>query len=1731
MDDLEAAFHQEMLTTYEESVKAGYRPMRFRQMVNESGGLAVAHRLLAKDAVSDGFTDLWQRNRLDLSVEAISLKPVYASLFSDEERARARQRLEDVNYVPPWDEQNSLDEAPTKPDRDSRFTWKEGDITIISRVGAERSDQGSTQTEQTDKKIWLFQANPKYYDLATELKKMHIDDDDSWSVTRYREQMHTGDVVILWQSGAQRGIYGFAELTSEPYKRDWQPDDKQIAEQPYQGEAWWVNLRLTKILAKPVLATELKQHPLLQNLFVLRSPSGTNFAVTAEEWNALNEFPGLVKQAVSDTTGIAIDAEALARLIDRFTQRYGTFESEQYLRDERTYKIQLAEHTLMLLARENLDSLIESGAFEEAKTQIKRAYQRSENNLLNQWDRLPLEDAPAEDLARRLYGLLYGDEPFAERFAAWAELLNRKNPNCWPATTYFLMLANPKTDLFVKPTPFTNLLRTLAPSLVWQPRPSAAYYAQLRELGAQLLSQLKPLGARDLIDVQSFIWIVQESASGDKGRPEDDLNDEEESENPPTVDLPLEEWLAQLESRNPFVQKLILSYPDWLQTTFAGRVVLRPAPKQRFDLIVDGRRIQRGRFNQVDGLYVWLRELSVADTQWLRERASSPDSVRSRARNGIPGIRFVLYNDSDYQLLQEITTRLVVQQQAQWPPAVVDGQAFVLVHKGNPEGQTHGTSYTFSNYVGGEHKRLATALETLTANDLSEPIYILLYRPEPFFAFTAWALVKDFKREEGPRTNEIIWTLTLAQHEFPIPVGARELIDQITWLNQGLVAFRGYSIRQIAPTDFRLIMNAARQAAETTPIMTFTDAAFTVLHQAGDGPLHLNDILTRAEQQGLLQSSGQTPLLSLSSAMLRDERFQNQGRNMWQLVALSKESTGEDDPVIVPVIHASPDAAFWRIHFPREHWDEARKNGIIGIGWTADSQNQSVKRFKRIKTGDRIVAYIQGGVIGGIGTVTQLAETLQQADGNDSSLFGGEYRQRIGVAWSDEPAEPADILTQLRSINNTALYNRIKNPHTVMPLSREDYAAILSLLEVASDGGTESRVPTAWPKLTAYRDFVQALEDRHYRGGELLDLATRFGHEFNTGIDEDILVDDLLQVRLVVEVGVDSYRLAPYAKGSGTALLRLMALALLVPAEGSADVYLLPALEVASRLGSTDSQSIHDFAPELGNERLQLLEWYVEAGFVAVENETWVAVANALQTLDGADAATDMYNSFLTTLLAQINGTEVSDLPPVDGRPLPQAGDLKARLHELAQELLIDEMIVRRIYRSLMAGRHVVLSGPPGTGKTELAKRLPALLWREEAETFTRLTFSLTKPPVETTTEQRNGYAAIVVTATEDWGVRDVVGGIGPQLDSRQGVTYTIQHGALTRVVLQHYEHTDKGQRLPPLGASLSRRDYVHEDGKRYRGAWLVIDELTRAPVDAAFGSLLTTLSGGSEAVLAVPAPSGELRDIAVPQDFRIIGTLNSFDRHFLNQMSEAIKRRFDFIDVPPPALALAHYERGIAAMQALRRLHANNIVTITSTGSPPTYRWDTILRVVPIVAPDGIQRYEMHADDLEAEAALRSFWHVFETIRVFRQLGTAQVVAIYTNLFSGVIMGAMGWQDALDTALADSLADQLQVLNRDEQRVLDVYIEYAGQAGGTMFAQAYRAIITGLPVGRKNASLHALREADYMRNGASDIPFDTKQLTDEQIMRVFVPTQRVALPSRSVFRRRLRDLIGERGL
>ena len=93
--EVERAFHRDMLTGIERlKLEIEYTPTRFTQMVGEHGGLGAVHLLLRGRDSSDGFTTLWEKGRLDMSCEAHVLLPWYADLFSDDEGAVARHRLE-----------------------------------------------------------------------------------------------------------------------------------------------------------------------------------------------------------------------------------------------------------------------------------------------------------------------------------------------------------------------------------------------------------------------------------------------------------------------------------------------------------------------------------------------------------------------------------------------------------------------------------------------------------------------------------------------------------------------------------------------------------------------------------------------------------------------------------------------------------------------------------------------------------------------------------------------------------------------------------------------------------------------------------------------------------------------------------------------------------------------------------------------------------------------------------------------------------------------------------------------------------------------------------------------------------------------------------------------------------------------------------------------------------------------------------------------------------------------------------------------------------------------------------------------------------------------------------------------------------------------------------------------------------------------------------------------------
>jgi hypothetical protein len=98
---LELQFNEAMLNIYRRAKsEAKYNAIRFLRMVTDHGGTETAHVLINSPSVSEGYTALWERGRLDLTVEAmVSENKQFHELFSDEELAICRKRLSQYEYT------------------------------------------------------------------------------------------------------------------------------------------------------------------------------------------------------------------------------------------------------------------------------------------------------------------------------------------------------------------------------------------------------------------------------------------------------------------------------------------------------------------------------------------------------------------------------------------------------------------------------------------------------------------------------------------------------------------------------------------------------------------------------------------------------------------------------------------------------------------------------------------------------------------------------------------------------------------------------------------------------------------------------------------------------------------------------------------------------------------------------------------------------------------------------------------------------------------------------------------------------------------------------------------------------------------------------------------------------------------------------------------------------------------------------------------------------------------------------------------------------------------------------------------------------------------------------------------------------------------------------------------------------------------------------------------------
>ena len=191
------------------------------------------------------------------------------------------------------------------------------------------------------------------------------------------------------------------------------------------------------------------------------------------------------------------------------------FYDETYLDWERDYKWTAHQQWDEVLNPASYRALLRDGRSAEIAAHAVRIESRT--NLLFSFEKMALRDAVKSDdgaqtFAEGLFDFLHGTGSLARRFDRWCEAvasLPRKQTRVltWPIVTVFGFIALPATHIFLKPTVTRVAAQKYGFDFQYKSRPSWETYQNLLEFGAVVERDLRDLKPRDMIDIQSFIWV------------------------------------------------------------------------------------------------------------------------------------------------------------------------------------------------------------------------------------------------------------------------------------------------------------------------------------------------------------------------------------------------------------------------------------------------------------------------------------------------------------------------------------------------------------------------------------------------------------------------------------------------------------------------------------------------------------------------------------------------------------------------------------------------------------------------------------------------------------------------------------------------------------------------------------------------------------------------------------------------------------------------------------------------------------------------------------------------------------------------------------------------------------------------------------------------------------------------------------------------------------------------
>jgi hypothetical protein len=208
--------------------------------------------------------------------------------------------------------------------------------------------------------------------------------------------------------------------------------------------------------------------------------------------------------------------------IDKFLQIFPAgFNDKSYKTDkevgERQYKWEAHLHYTKLLAKNQFRKLLSSNDIDECTRRILAV--ASKTNLLSIFEKAAFRDAmKVKDSALKYLNSLFELIEQGPRqhvcntyFAAVTDLPAQQGKTrvaTWPVATVLPYLAKPHSFMFLKPDVTKECAARLNFNLSYNAAPNWLTYHKLLLMCDILMEQLKPLGAKDMIDLQSFIWVI-----------------------------------------------------------------------------------------------------------------------------------------------------------------------------------------------------------------------------------------------------------------------------------------------------------------------------------------------------------------------------------------------------------------------------------------------------------------------------------------------------------------------------------------------------------------------------------------------------------------------------------------------------------------------------------------------------------------------------------------------------------------------------------------------------------------------------------------------------------------------------------------------------------------------------------------------------------------------------------------------------------------------------------------------------------------------------------------------------------------------------------------------------------------------------------------------------------------------------------------------------------------------